>query len=57
MEPTIISGTGTICISSNKDRAKRIEAAMQQAILDATAAGITDPEEIRKRLLAAKESF
>jgi len=57
MEPNIVSGTGVVCISHDRLRAKMIEAAMQQAILDAQAEGITDPQEIQKRMIAAKESI
>lgn len=36
--------------------ASRREAAMAQAVLDAHAAGVTDPDKIRKRMLAAGEA-
>ena len=56
MEPTIVSGAGVVVISSQPELAKKMEAAMHQAILIAQAEGITDPKEIRKRIIAAKES-
>lgn len=36
-------------------RAQMIEAAMQQAIVDAQAEGITDPDEMRNRMLNARD--
>ena len=57
MEPTIVTGVGVIVASKNKSHAKRLEAAIQQAILDAMAEGITDAQEIRRRIIAVKDSF
>ena len=56
MEPTIVSGTGVICISSDRIKAKIVEALMEKAIMDCHEEGITDPEEIRKRMIRAKEA-
>lgn len=55
----IVSGAVTIALASESskaglERAKRVEAAMSKAILDAIADGITDPEEQRKLILEAR---
>ena len=39
----------------NKDLAKRIEQAMAGAALQAQAEGVTDPDEIRRLMLAARD--
>jgi hypothetical protein len=56
--PRIAAGVGAISIDSDPDLAKRKEAAMSAAILQALADGISleDADEIRARILAAAES-
>lgn len=50
--------TATFAISTAEDKAlgARIEAAMHQAIMDAAAVGISDPDAIRARMLAARQA-
>lgn len=55
MEPKVVEGIGTIVISENTTLVDFIENAMVQAILDCIAEGITDPDIIRARQLAAKD--
>lgn len=43
--------------NNNVDRAKRIEAAMAEAVMKAHEAGITDHDEIRRLILEAKENY
>jgi hypothetical protein len=52
-KPTIAAATGTA--SGPRIQAKAIEAAMVAAIKKCAEEGITDPAEIRKRMLAARE--
>ena len=55
MEPKIVEAVGTIVISTNAARKSQLQAAMVKAVLDCMAEGITDPDVIRTRQLAAKE--
>lgn len=50
----IVEGTLT-ATSSQTDKADRVEAAMAQAVADCYALGITDPVEINRRILAARD--
>jgi hypothetical protein len=50
----IIAGTAAF-VATQSDLAKRIEQAMSGAALQATAEGVTDPNEIRRRMLDARE--
>lgn len=43
-------------ISGNIEHAKKLEAVMTQAIVDAQTAGITDQDELRTRILAARDN-
>jgi hypothetical protein len=54
VESRIVEATGTAGGGSMGLKAKDIEAAMNKAIEDATAEGITDPEKIRERMLEAR---
>lgn len=42
-------------VANKTDMARRIEAAMQGAALMASAEGVTDPAEIKARMLAARD--
>lgn len=57
-EPIIIEAVG-VAVSSlaegQEDLCKAMEAAMSQAVLDAYGEGVTDPDAIRERMLAAQE--
>jgi hypothetical protein len=56
----VISATG-VSVGSNvtgdSERAARIQEAMTKAVEQAQAEGITDPDEIRARVHAARDSF
>lgn len=51
----IVEAVGAAVMSKNKNRAKAIEAAMSQAVLIAHEKGITDPVEIKKLMMLARE--
>lgn len=55
MGPKVVEGHGTIVISSNSARKSAIQSAMVNAIMECLAEGISDPEIIKARQLAAKE--
>jgi hypothetical protein len=63
VEPKIVSAVGTSANTLTqtpqaKERAKRIEEAMRQAILDASAEGLNidkDAAQVRERMLAARQ--
>ena len=42
---------------ANRPRAQHIEQAMSQAVREATAEGVTDPAEIKRRLMTARASL
>lgn len=51
----IVSGVGVAASKSNEPGlSKRIESAMAQAVTDALADGINDPDEQRARMMAAR---
>lgn len=53
---TIVEATGTAAGGKHDfSRGRAVEDAMSAAIADAHEAGITDPAEIRKRMLAARD--
>ena len=55
---TIVSAVGSSAnalVPASKPLARRIEQAMVQTVLDATAEGIIHPAEMRKRLTATRE--
>lgn len=52
----IVEATGVATSAKDPTHAKVVEHAMSQAILKCLAEGITDPNEQRKRILAARES-
>lgn len=54
----VVEATGIASSSAlgNDDLAARIEAAMQQAIRECLDQGVTDPDEQRGRMLAAREA-
>lgn len=51
----VVEGTLT-ATSSQTDKADRVEAAMAQAVVDCNALGITDPAEINRRILEARDA-
>lgn len=53
----VVAATGVSSSSSlgNDDLAERVHDAMQQAIRECLDQGITDPDEQRERMLAARE--
>lgn len=56
--PRKVKATGVASASQtgNGDMAARIEAAMQQAIRECLDEGVTDPDEQRARMMAAREA-
>ena len=59
-ESVVVESVGIVTISENKSRAKAIEEVMRQAILKACEEGISivdNPDEIKKRMLDAREKF
>lgn len=55
----IVASTGissSATLSGNTDLADRVQAAMEQAIRECLDAGITDPDEQRERMMAAREA-
>jgi len=54
-EPKIVEASGTA--AGSKVTALGLEKAMADAIQQAIDEGVTDPDEIRKRQLAAREAF
>lgn len=56
-EPRIVGGVGISANVGGKktDLAIRVEAAMAQAVLDAHAEGVSDADEIRTRMLIARD--
>jgi len=48
-------GASSGTLSPDKSRAKRIEAAMVEAIKKCQALGITDPKVIKEEMMAARE--
>lgn len=55
-EPIIAAAAGHATGGRAEDgRGKAVEAAMSKAVEDALAEGITDPDEIRRRKLAARD--
>jgi hypothetical protein len=53
--PTIVAAVGSAASGKDKDLAKRIEAAMAQAVQDAVSLGIWDPTILRRRQMEARE--
>jgi hypothetical protein len=51
----IVTAIGTAAHARDPELGKKIEEAMHQAAIQALAEGITDPEEIKARKLAARE--
>ena len=59
VEPRIVEAVG-VAVGYNElpgslDRAKRIEAAMTEAVAQAQAEGLSDPDAVRERILAARD--
>lgn len=60
VEPRIVAATGTSAnanVSGDWATAEKQEAAMAEAVMAAHHEGITDPDEIRSRILAARDSI
>jgi hypothetical protein len=60
VEPTIVEGVMTSANTGNlggakSPLAKMIETAMAQAVQDAYTAGVTNPDLVRERMMAARE--
>lgn len=53
--PRIVEAAMAASTSQNKGFARYIEAAMHQAIVQAADEGISDPRQIKARILAARE--
>lgn len=51
----IVEGTGVAVDSPDAARAETVESAMSAAIAKAMDDGVSDPAEIRKRMLAARD--
>ncbi len=56
VEPRIAEATGAAASAKDGDLAKRIETAMSDAVTEAAAKGITDPNQIRQRMLEARDA-
>lgn len=54
--PKIVEAAGT-SVGAKHLTAKMIEEAMAQAVVDCAKEGVIDPDEIRKRKLAAREQI
>lgn len=54
-QPKIAASVAIAVMGSNKQRSKLLETAMKEAVAAALNAGITDPDEIRKRMREARE--
>lgn len=52
----VAAGVGHDPSPAGKARVKAIEDAMSKAVTDAYAAGLVDPDEIRARMLSAREA-
>lgn len=60
MESKIVEAVGVSANSlwpSGKARAKLIEMAMSEAVLAASAAGITDPVKVREMMMTARQKL
>lgn len=53
--PRIVAATAVAVQSADKDRAKRIQDAMNEAVLQCSAEGVTDPAAVRARMQEARE--
>lgn len=55
----VISATGVAVgtMSGNADRAARLQTAMRQAVEEAHAEGVTDPNEMNERIQEAYDAF
>lgn len=54
--PKVAEAVGTAASAAEGISAREVEEAMTQAVVDANKEGITDPGEIRKRKLAARQA-
>ena len=54
-EPRIVEAVG-VAVSRKNPISRQVEVAMQQAIEKAVAEGVNDPQEIRKRMLRARDA-
>lgn len=60
MEQTIVEAVGAIALSNpsrpgSKAMAAAIERAMSDAVIECSAAGVTDPDKVRLRMLHARD--
>jgi formaldehyde-activating enzyme involved in methanogenesis len=55
VEPVIVEAVGIVARSGVPGLGKVMEEAMAQAVLDAMSEGITDQDEIRARMAAARD--
>lgn len=51
----VVEATAAFAASKNRDLAARIEMAMSAAALEARSDGVTDPNEVRQRMLEARD--
>lgn len=54
--PRIASATGVAVSGRRKEISALIKQAMENAVLSCRQQGITDPDEIRKRVMAARDA-